>query len=149
MITASQILAHLWGDYILQSDWMAENKTKTWFPCACHVLFYSLGFLLFRPSWKAMLVIAGTHYFIDRYRLARFVVWVKNWIAFPFEAVSVKYAPGWEEKHWRVFRRNPAWSECASTGYPPQRPVWLTVWLLIIADNIIHITLNGIALKWL
>jgi hypothetical protein len=141
MITATQILAHLWGDYILQSDWMAENKTKAWFPCACHVLFYSLGFLLFRPSWNAMLVIAGTHYFIDRYRLARYLVWMKNWIA------PRKRCPDCIDTH--LLRANPTFKECSATGYPPDRPIWLTVWLLIIADNILHITINGIALKWL
>jgi hypothetical protein len=67
----TQLLIHLWGDYILQSDWMAQNKTKAYLPAFVHALLYSLGFLLLRPSWKAWLVIAVTHFFIDRYRLAR------------------------------------------------------------------------------
>jgi hypothetical protein len=40
MITADQILIHAIGDYILQSDWMANEKTKRWFPAACHALVY-------------------------------------------------------------------------------------------------------------
>jgi hypothetical protein len=153
MITATQILAHLWGDYILQSDWMAENKTKAWFPCACHVLLYSLGFLLFRPSWKAMLVIAGTHYFIDRYRLARYLVWLKNWAGGQSQFYGFFNRGKWisqpNEGQVPYYAANLPFRACAATGYPPDRPVWLTVWLLIIADNILHITINGIALKWL
>ena len=35
------------------------------------------------------------------------------------------------------------WSECKATGFAPDRPVWLTTWLMIqIVDNIIHITIE-------
>lgn len=27
-----QLIAHLAGDYIFQSDWMANEKTSKWFP---------------------------------------------------------------------------------------------------------------------
>lgn len=39
--------------------------------------------------------------------------------------------------------------ECAATGYPPDRPPFLAVWLLIIADNILHVLINGLALRYL
>lgn len=120
---------HAIGDYILQSDWMANGKTKRWVPAFCHALAYSLGFIAFRPSISAWLVIFGTHLLIDRFRLARLVVWGKNFIA----------PPG----------SNPPWAECSATGYPPNCPQWLAVWLLIFADNIMHIVINGAALKWL
>ena len=128
MITADQIYLHLIGDYILQSDWQAINKTKRWFPALVHALVYSLGFLCFRPSLTAWLVILVTHFFIDRYRLARYVVWAKNFIAPP--------------------NSNPPWAECSGTGYPKDRPDWLTVWLGIIADNCIHIGINALALRY-
>lgn len=105
MITADQIVIHFIGDYILQSDWMAQNKTNAHWPAFCHALVYSLGFLAFRPSLAAWLVIFVTHFFIDRYRLARYVVWAKNFIG-----------PG-----------NLPWKECTGTGYPPDRPAWLAV----------------------
>ena len=130
MITADQILIHAIGDYILQSDWMANEKTKRWFPAACHALVYSIGFLLLKPSIAAWLVILGTHYLIDRYRLARYVVWAKNFLA-PRGC-------------------NPPWSECSTSfGYPPERPAWLAMWLLVIADNILHVAINGLALRYL
>lgn len=130
MITADQILIHAIGDYILQSDWMANEKTKHWLPAACHALVYSIGFLFLKPSIAAWLAILGTHYLIDRYRLARYVVWAKNFLA-PRGC-------------------NPPWSECVySFGYPPERPVWMAMWLLVIADNILHVVINGLALKYL
>ncbi len=126
MITADQILCHLIGDYITQSDWMAMGKTKHFWIASCHALVYSLPFLVFRPSVVAWFVIYASHAFIDRFRLARYVVWVKNWLG-----------------------PNKPWSECSATGYPAEKPVWLAVWLLIIADNILHISINGLALRFL
>jgi hypothetical protein len=166
---------HAIGDYCLQSDWMAQGKVKSWFPAFCHALVYSLGFLLFRPSIAAWLVIFGTHYLIDRYRLARYVVWAKNAMAPPtwwkqskngaWSGSSNQVAAMWRTwidsgiplerpgelddiltmKKARVL----PFSVCAGTGYPPDRPAWLAVWLLIFADNVIHICVNGAALKWL
>lgn len=129
MITADQIVVHSIGDYLTQSDWMANEKTKRWNPAFCHALVYSIPFLVFRPSPEAWLTIFGTHYLIDRYRLARYVVWAKNFLA----------PPG----------ANKPWSDCTGTGYPSERPAWLAVWLLIIADNILHIIINGAALRYL
>lgn len=128
-LSADQILAHVIGDYVLQSDWMASEKTKRSAAALVHVLFYSLPFLIFRPSLNAWAVIVLTHFTIDRWRLARFVVFAKNFIA-PRSA-------------W------PTWSRCSITGYDESRPPWMAVWLLIIADNALHLICNGFALRWL
>jgi Protein of unknown function (DUF3307) len=131
----TQLLLHLWGDYILQSDWMATGKAKWWPPCAMHVLLYSLPFLLLHPSWRAMAVIAGTHYFIDRYRLARLVVYAKNW--YPKKPEFWGTGP----IHW--------YYKLTATGYPDGTPDFLAIWLLIIADNVLHLTINFLALRYL
>ena len=81
MITADQLVAHLVGDYLLQSDWMAQEKTKRWTVALVHALAYSVPFLLMRPSFAAWAVLVLTHAAIDRYRLARFVVYAKNFLA--------------------------------------------------------------------
>jgi hypothetical protein len=129
MITADQLIAHAVGDYLLQSDWMANNKTKALSVALVHALAYSLPFLFFRPSFDAFMVILVTHAAIDRWRLARFVVWAKNQVA-----------PAY-------FRHR--WADCNTTGYPKGRPDWLAVWLLIIADNVLHVLINGAALRFL
>lgn len=120
-ISADQILAHLVGDYILQSHWMATEKTKQSLAAAAHAISYTLPFLFLTTSAAALAFICGTHFLIDRFRLARFVVWFKNGYAFEGKAVT-------------------------GTGYRDDVPPWLSVWLLIIADNTIHLICNGVAL---
>ena len=127
-IASSQIMAHMVGDYLLQSDWMAQNKTKSAFPAIAHAVMYSIPFLFFAPSIMAISFIVGTHYLIDRYRLARYVVYAKN---------RLSPCSEWAE-----------WDSCKNTGYSIDRPLWLSVWLLIIADNILHVLLNAIALSF-
>ena len=120
------ILAHLVGDYILQSHWMATCKTQRWWPAIVHVVMYGLPFLFVTQSWAALAVIVSTHAVIDRYRLARHVVWAKNQIAPRAER------PG----H-------------TPTGYGENVPAWLSVWLLIAADNTLHMVINWAAVRWL
>ncbi|MDX3026726.1 DUF3307 domain-containing protein [Streptomyces scabiei] len=123
------LLAHLVGDYLLQSHWMASEKTKRWWPAWAHALTYGLPYLLVTQSPAALAVIVGTHAVIDRYRLARYLVWVKNQLAPPSH-------------------RHP-WSECSATGYHRSQPAWLTTWLMIIADNTLHLAINAAAVRWL
>jgi hypothetical protein len=152
LITADQLLAHAIGDYILQSDWMAQNKTKANLPAYVHAMTYSLLFLVFRPSIFAFLAIFWTHFFIDRYRLARYVVWAKNWMGPYYERVAIAFNPGphkYVEHQWRRKNPTPSFPECSATGYPTSAPPWLAVWLLIIADNICHVLINGLALRYL
>ena len=125
-----QLLLHLIGDYITQSHWMATNKTKASMPCLIHVVLYSAGFLLLRPSLAAFAVIAVTHFFIDRFRLARFVVFAKNWAGCPIFA-------------------DLSWNDCSATGFASDVPPWLAVWLLIVVDNTLHLSINYAALRWL
>lgn len=128
MITADQLVAHAVGDYILQSDWMANEKTKQSAAAAAHAFTYTLPFLVFTDRVAPLLVIMGTHFVIDRWRLARYLVWAKNWLG---PAGS-----------------NRPWVECKATGYKPETPPWLAVWLLIIADNTMHVICNALAIQY-
>jgi len=120
LFTADQLVAHAVGDYILQSDWMADNKTKQHLAAAVHAVTYTLPFLFITQSPAALAVICGTHFIIDRWRLARFVVWLKN-------------GP---------------WLPLTATGYQDSKPPFLAVWLLIAADNILHVICNALAIRW-
>lgn len=121
MFTADQFVAHAIGDYILQSHWMATEKTKNSIAAAIHAVTYTLPFLLLTQVPATLAVICGTHFLIDRFRLARFVVWLKN-------------GP---------------WHPLTATGYQDHVPAWLSVWLLIAADNILHVVINGAAIWYL
>jgi hypothetical protein len=126
MVTADQLVAHAVGDYLLQSDWMAINKSHRTGPAALHALMYTVPFLVLTRSPRALFVVCGSHFLIDRWRLARYASWLANWLA-----------PG----------PHPAWTEYRATGHSAERPEWLTQWLLIIADNTLHVLLNGWALS--
>lgn len=67
MITADQLLAHAVGDYVLQSDWMATNKTKNSVAALVHAVWYSFPFALLHPHLLGWLVIMVSHFFIDRF----------------------------------------------------------------------------------
>ena len=128
-----QLILHLLGDYVLQSDWMALEKRRSSVAAFTHAAVYATPFLFLTGvtapgSGPAWVTIVGTHFFIDRFGLARYVVWAKNWLS--------------------PRATNPPFSICATTGYPPDRPVWLTTWLLIAADNTLHLICNYAALRW-
>lgn len=75
----NELLAHLVGDYILQSHWMAVNKSKRWLPAIIHGICYTLPFLLITLNPVAVAIICVTHIIIDRFALAKYVARVKNW----------------------------------------------------------------------
>lgn len=155
---AGELLAHLAGDYLVQTHGMAVEKTSRWAPALVHAATYTACFLPVTRSWRALAVIGGTHAVIDRYRLARHLIWAKN-----------QAAPAW--------RRYP-WSHGSETGYhtaqheastparmargmnvplrivglpaectEPAMPDWLAVWLMIVTDNTAHLLLNRLALR--
>jgi len=113
------LLAHLVGDYLLQTHYMAVEKVKRWLPAILHGITYTLPFLFITQSIPALLIICVTHVIIDRYRLAKHVVWFKNQFA------PKAYRPGHTD-----------------TGYDESTPAWLAVWLLIFADNTLHLLIN-------
>lgn len=125
-----QLLCHLWGDYVFQSSWMANNKTKHWWPATVHASIYFVPFLIvFKPSLMAAIIMIGTHAAIDHWRLAKHVAFTSQHLAPPSQ--------------WQP------WSSCQTTGYPPETPVWLATWLMIIVDNTMHLTINALSLAYL
>lgn len=140
-ISADQLLAHAVGDYVIQSDWMANEKTKRSVAALVHALSYTLPFLFLTLSPLALGFIAGSHFVIDRWRLARYVVWAKNHLA-------PRTCRDNHTTDHEVMRRYWAWRDCSGTGYHKGRPDWLAVWLLIIADNVLHVICNGLAIRF-
>lgn len=124
------VLAHLVGDYLLQSDYMANGKVERWRLAIWHGLTYALPFLLLTQSPAALLIISGSHIVLDRYRAATYVTWLKN-----------QMAPR---------QRRVAWKDRAlNYGYPLDTPAGLAFGLMIVADNTLHLAINTAALLWL
>jgi hypothetical protein len=163
-----QLLCHLWGDYIAQSHWMAANKRLRWDAATLHASAYTCCFLPI--AWHqplALAVVLATHLLIDRFGLARYLVWAKNWLG-PMTRTET-----WEEaveRHRRcgilpqtltklqcdeidadrrTYTSNLPFDRCQPTGNPPGTPDYMAAWLTIIADNTLHLTINFLALRYL
>lgn len=120
-----QIIAHLLGDYVFQNHWMANEKTKRWFPAILHAFFYTGVFAVIFGLSYALIVIGVTHAIIDHYRLASY--WTRFWGVGCSGWLPVKLgAPKVEDA-----------------------PPFLGVWLLIIVDNLFHLIINTLSLHWL
>jgi len=126
-ITADMLIIHLIGDYILQSDKMADNKSQSSKWALIHVLIYTMPFLLLTTSFYALSFIMFTHFIIDRYKLVRYVIFSWN----------------------KLWDYSILWQDCKTTGYSKNKPIWLSTWLFIIIDNTIHIILNAYAINFL
>jgi len=72
------IFAHLIGDYLIQTDWMALNKKKNSFQCLIHVVTYMVPFFWCHFLWWQLIAIAAQHYFIDRTNFVRWFMKVKG-----------------------------------------------------------------------
>lgn len=154
-----QLLAHIFGDYVLQSDYLAQNKNKQSIPCLVHVLIYTSIFLLFTTSWKALLVIGGTHFIIDRFPgIIKKLIWWKNHIN-----PNLSYAPYRlcnmtgcfdniknelnNDIYVKKFAENQKSTDPIEVFHP--RLNYITAWLYIITDNFFHLTINYLAIKYL
>lgn len=164
MITADQILCHMIGDYLLQSDWMAQRKTRERLAAVMHCWTYCIPFAVMlyfqgRPlnmkAVAAICAIYSAHYFIDRFRLARYVCWLKNFLAprwIRTEGVREKNVTTNGHRCVHIvprYQQNHDWEDCKATGYYLGNPVWLSTWLMIITDNTLHVLINGIVLYYI
>lgn len=124
----SILLLHLLGDYVLQSNWMAQRKTSSLPIAGLHAVLYSLPFLLV-TGWFGVGILITTHMVIDRFRLARYIIWVKNLMCPRQERVS--------------------WETCKATGYSQDTPPWLSTWLMILVDNAMHLAIASVVVNTL
>lgn len=121
------LLAHLVGDYILQTHYEAVEKTNRWLPAATHAGKYTAAFLPLTRNPKALVTIGATHLILDHYRLAKHVNWLRN-----------QAAP----KEYRA-------KDLTNAGSPASVPVGLSTALMFITDNTIHMLINEWALdRW-
>ena len=73
------LILHLIGDYVTQTDKLATEKTSRFSMALIHAFIYSIPFWIFLDlSVTAFLVIFLTHAIIDRYRLAKYVIFFRN-----------------------------------------------------------------------
>lgn len=121
------LLAHLVGDYVLQTHYEACEKVNHWAPAITHAAKYTAAFLPITRNPKALLTIGVTHAILDHYRLAKHVNWARNQVA-PAE--------------YRA-------QDLSNAGSPEAVPVGLATALMFITDNTIHMLINEWAInRW-
>ena len=156
-----QLIAHAFGDYVLQSTWMALRKNKLSWVCALHCFTYTLCFVSLTFSWRALLVIFATHFLIDRFGLARYLVWLKELqtdirIPWRWATLTGYFDPEIlteDERNYGVLLVG----VCEKKFNMPEllanpnvnRPIWIRVWLTIITDNTLHLLCNAVAIAYL
>ena len=132
-----QLLCHLLADYWLQNDWMALNKKKHFWIALVHAIVYTIPFLLLTHSIGALLAICLTHAIIDHTDIVCRLNQIKNWDF---------------EKHTLQTGTIQPFGLTAFTdffdGYS-DRPPFIRVWLIIIQDNILHLIINYLSIKYL
>lgn len=75
-------VAHLIGDFLLQTGWMAANKAKQWGPLLAHVAVYTLTVALVAwfgfggLSLLGIAIVFVSHVILDRRTLVQW--WVKQ-----------------------------------------------------------------------
>lgn len=110
------IVGHLVGDYLLQNDWMAQNKKHEDLPCAVHCFLWALAVCLFAGwSWYIGFLLFWLHYIQDRTNI---VAW-------------------WMRLKWKDQYR---FMQCDDFDLTDMRVIpGLGPWSIIVVDNVWHI----------
>lgn len=130
-----QFLVHCFADYWLQNDYMATNKKKDFRVALLHAFVYTIPFLLLTRSLLALFVIFITHAIIDGTNLVNRLNQIKN-LDFNKQYVQDNSVT------------NKPTSMIIADGYT-DRPLFIRIWLIILQDNILHLIINYLSLKYL
>jgi hypothetical protein len=93
-ILESLLLAHLLGDWVLQTEWQAQNKSHNWRAMLSHLVVYHIVILAvlvarfgfqYRLVYAVVVILAITHAFLDR-------GWTVPWLMRTLK-ISVKITP--------------------------------------------------------
>lgn len=131
-----QFLIHCFSDYWLQNGYMATNKKKDFKVALLHAVVYTIPFLLLTKSLLALLTICITHAVIDGTNIVNKLNQIKN-LDFNKQYVKDNSIVGSNECVISI-----------ADGYT-DRPLFIRVWLIILQDNILHLIINYLSLRYL
>ena len=85
MLMFQMLLGHLVGDYLLQNEWMAMNKSKNtqigWLSAFIHCILYTLAVCTFMWNFQLIWIVAVflSHFPIDKFGLGeKYMKYVKG-----------------------------------------------------------------------
>lgn len=115
-----RLIAHLVGDYVVQSDYLAQAKTRRTAEgvkaAAAHAALYTACFLPLTRHPARLAVVGATHGLLDHYRPLPRLISAKDRLLSPH-------------------------------GWPATRPHEVPSWLHILVDNTVHLIINELALS--
>jgi hypothetical protein len=113
-----QLLLHLWGDYIFQNDWMATNKVKN----------NLIGYL----SCLIHCVLYSLPFLLICNVSQIGIIFITHFVIDKYRLA--KYLCRLKNIHFK------------GNGFPDSTPIWLSTWVTIIVDNVLHVTINYLVL---
>jgi hypothetical protein len=132
------IMGHMVGDYILQNNWLALNKSMPGrigaLACTIHVLLYTAAVSLFTGlhSLLFLALVAVPHWVIDRYSLGwTFLKWKNRKSQKPFEGL---FKQNWltskelEENVWKLSFTAPVYIANDNTFH--LICLWILMWFV-------------------
>lgn len=134
MYFADIIIGHFLGDYMLQNDWMAEQKKKHlglgWWCCSVHCFIYTMTICLCTANFDFLWIawVFATHFIVDK---SGFIEWYSKLIGsrsigdFMSKDENKEYSP--------------------HTGLR----AGVTVFVFIVRDNTVHVAMMYYFWKWL
>ena len=143
-----QLLIHLFGDFVLQTDKQALNKKKNTYygfrMCLTHCAIYTFPFILLTQSLTALVVIFSTHFVIDKTNIVAYFIAIKNGTrAYYRSKVPILLRSSKTEEDLSTYY------DISNFGFNVERPFAISIWLMIITDNTIHLIINYFAIKYL
>lgn len=65
---AKLVALHFLGDYVLQTQYLADNKGRDWYVLGVHSVLYAAAFALVGWALWALAALAVTHFWIDAFK---------------------------------------------------------------------------------
>jgi hypothetical protein len=147
------LAGHFVSDFLLQSDWMAINKSKSWYALGLHATVYCWGLLPF------LLVAAPAGTWVFKFNWALIFMLVTFVCHFVTDAITSRITSKlwfvdltFAGERWRVLSVMPDGSEnstLAPAYYVDFLPTRHWFFVVIGFDQLLHALQLGLLLRWL
>jgi hypothetical protein len=110
------------GEFLIQSDGIYKLKQRSWLWASLKGLTYAALFLACTQSPMALAAIFGFHTVMSRYKLAKYVCYLKNHLA--------------PKSQWHK------WADCNLNGHFKDKNQWYSHGKMLIVESMLMIAAN-------